>query len=188
MKFDVTAADRRRLNGHPGHVIWLTGLPGAGKSTIANALEIALHADGVRTYVLDGDNVRQGLSRDLGFGNADRVENIRRVAEVARLILDAGLVVIAAFISPFERERAMARELIGRERFMEVHVSTPLATCESRDPKGLYKKARAGLLANLTGVGSPYEAPSSPDFAFDTTVCDLSGIVEVLRKALHPLS
>ena len=180
----ITAVERRRLNGHPGQVVWFTGLPGAGKSTIASALEVALHAEGVRTYVLDGDNVRQGLNRDLGFTDADRVENIRRVAEVAKLMLDAGLVVITAFISPFEREREMARELIGRDHFMEVHVSTPLKTCEARDPKGLYKKARAGLLPNLTGVGSAYEAPVKPGLAIDTTTTALPVAVEKLMAAL----
>ncbi|MFM7808936.1 MAG: adenylyl-sulfate kinase, partial [Planctomycetota bacterium] len=137
----VSRTDRERLNGHPGSVIWFTGLSGSGKSTIANALEMALHAQGRRTYILDGDNVRQGLNRDLGFTDADRVENIRRVAEVAKLMCDAGLIVMTSFISPFRAEREMARELVGRERFTEVFVSTPLADCEKRDPKGLYRKA-----------------------------------------------
>src|SRR5690606_658977 len=160
----VVRADRERLNGHKGKVIWFTGLSGSGKSTVANALEIALHAQGRRTYILDGDNIRQGLNKDLGFTDADRVENIRRVAEVAKLMMDAGLIVMTAFISPFRREREMARELIGAENFVEVYVSTPLEICEQRDPKGLYKKAREGLLPNLTGVGSPYEPPLQPDF------------------------
>ena len=164
----VTAADRNRMNRHAGHVIWFTGLPGSGKSTLASALEAALHAEGVRTYVLDGDNLRQGLNRDLGFTDADRVENIRRAAEVAKLMQDAGLVVITSFISPFARERETARELIGRERFMEVHVSTPLKTCEARDPKGLYRRARAGEIRDFTGVSAPYEPPERAELTVNT--------------------
>jgi bifunctional enzyme CysN/CysC len=155
----ISRENREKLNGHKGKVIWFTGLSGSGKSTLANALEVELHANGYRTYLLDGDNVRQGLNKDLGFTDADRVENIRRIAEVAKLMMDAGLVVMTAFISPFRRERQMARELIGEENFVEVYVSTSLEVCEQRDVKGLYKKARAGQLPNLSGVGSPYEAP-----------------------------
>jgi bifunctional enzyme CysN/CysC len=155
----ITRADREKLNGHKGKVIWFTGLSGSGKSTIANALELQLHALGHRTYLLDGDNVRQGLNKDLGFTDADRVENIRRIAEVAKLMMDAGLIVMTAFISPFRREREMARELIGEDNFIEIYVSTPLEVCEQRDVKGLYKKARSGQLPNLSGVGSPYEPP-----------------------------
>ncbi|CAI8927698.1 Bifunctional enzyme CysN/CysC [compost metagenome] len=155
----ISRENREKLNGHKGKVIWFTGLSGSGKSTLANALEVELHASGYRTYLLDGDNVRQGLNKDLGFTDADRVENIRRIAEVAKLMMDAGLVVMTAFISPFRRERQMARELIGEENFVEVYVNTPLEVCEQRDVKGLYKKARAGQLPNLSGVGSPYEAP-----------------------------
>jgi len=158
----IMRADRERLNGHKGRVIWFTGLSGSGKSTLANALEQALHAQGLRTYILDGDNVRQGLNRDLGFTEADRVENIRRIAEVAKLMMDAGLIVMTAFISPFRQEREAARELIGEHDFVEVHVSTPLDVCEARDPKGLYKKARRGEIPNMTGINSPYEAPLAP--------------------------
>ena len=163
----IKRIDRERLNGHSGKVIWLTGLSGSGKSTIANALEIELHAQGQRTYILDGDNVRQGLNRDLGFTDADRVENIRRVAEVAKLMMDAGLIVITAFISPFRSERRMAKELIGEQHFVEIFVDTPLAVCEQRDPKGLYKKARAGQLPNMTGIGSPYEQPDTPELVLN---------------------
>ena len=158
----IIREDRERLNGHKGKVIWFTGLSGSGKSTLANALEKALHAQGKRTYILDGDNIRQGLNKDLGFTNADRVENIRRVAEVAKLMMDAGLIVMTALISPFRAERAMARELIGDENFIEVFLDTPLDVCEQRDPKGLYKKARSGLIPNMTGVNSPYETPLNP--------------------------
>jgi bifunctional enzyme CysN/CysC len=159
----ITRTERERLNGHKGKVIWFTGLSGSGKSTIANALEKELHALGKRTYILDGDNIRQGLNKDLGFTDADRVENIRRVAEVAKLMMDAGLIVMTAFISPFRAERQMARELIGEDNFIEVFVDTPLQVCEQRDPKGLYKKARSGQLPNMTGINSPYEPPQKAD-------------------------
>ncbi|MDU6411725.1 MAG: adenylyl-sulfate kinase [Yersiniaceae bacterium] len=158
----VTRADREALHRHQGTVLWFTGLSGSGKSTVAGALEQALHAHGVSTYLLDGDNVRHGLCRDLGFSDDDRRENIRRVGEVAKLMVDAGLVVLTAFISPHRAERQMVRELLG-DRFIEVFVDTPLALCEARDPKGLYKKARAGELKNFTGIDSVYEAPEAPD-------------------------
>jgi bifunctional enzyme CysN/CysC len=165
----ITRTEREQLNGHQGKVIWFTGLSGSGKSTIANALEVALHAQGKRTFILDGDNVRQGLNKDLGFTDADRVENIRRVAEVAKLMMDAGLLVMAASISPFRREREMARELIGPDNFIEVYVSTPLQVCEQRDPKGLYKRARSGQLPNMSGIGSPYEPPEAPQLILDNS-------------------
>jgi bifunctional enzyme CysN/CysC len=178
----ITREDREKLNGHPGKVIWFTGLSGSGKSTLANALELELHAQGYRTYILDGDNVRQGLNRDLGFTDADRVENIRRIAEVAKLMMDAGLIVLTAFISPFRRERQMAKELIGEDRFVEVYVSTTLEVCEERDVKGLYKKARAGQLPNLSGVGSPYEAPIEADLNIDAAQTELNRAVSELMK------
>lgn len=165
----VTRSDRERLNGHKGKVFWFTGLSGSGKSTLANALEIELHHQGKRTYILDGDNVRQGLNKDLGFTDADRVENIRRVAEVAQLMMDAGIIVMVSFISPFRQEREMARELIGADNFIEVYVSTPLSVCEQRDPKGLYKKARTGQLPNMTGINSPFEVPQSPSLTIDSS-------------------
>jgi len=180
----ITRADREKQNGHRGKVIWLTGLSGSGKSTLANALEKELHARGKRTYILDGDNIRQGLNKDLGFTEADRVENIRRVAEVARLMLDAGLIVMTAFISPFRREREMARELIGSENFLEVYVSTPLAVCEQRDVKGLYKKARQGLIPNFTGVNSPYEAPPQPDITVTGEESQLTSSIQTLLSRL----
>lgn len=176
----ISRQDRERLNGHKGKVIWFTGLSGSGKSTIANALEKELHAQGKRTYILDGDNIRQGLNRDLGFTDADRVENIRRVAEVAKLMMDAGLIVMTAFISPFRQEREMARALIGSDNFVEVFVATPLAVCEQRDPKGLYKKARNGLLPNMTGVSSPYEPPLAPELVIDTLNNPLSETINTL--------
>jgi len=175
----ITRADRERLNGHKGKVIWFTGLSGSGKSTLANALEKELHAQGKRTYILDGDNIRQGLNKDLGFTDADRVENIRRVAEVAKLMMDAGLIVMTAFISPFRAEREMARELIGAENFIEVFVDTPLEVCEQRDPKGLYKKARNGLLPNMTGINSPYERPQHPELIFSQST-NLKDLINLL--------
>jgi bifunctional enzyme CysN/CysC len=150
-------------------VVWFTGLSGAGKSTIANLVEKRLHALGRHTYLLDGDNVRHGLNKDLGFTEEDRVENIRRVAEVAKLMVDAGLIVLTAFISPFRAERRLARSLVGEGEFVEVFIDTPLAEAEKRDVKGLYKKARAGQLKNFTGVDSPYEEPESPEIRIDTT-------------------
>ena len=165
----ITQKEREKLNGHPGKVIWFTGLSGSGKSTLANALEVELHRQGKRTYILDGDNIRQGLNKDLGFTDSDRVENIRRITEVAKLMMDAGLIVITAFISPFKREREMAKERIGEAHFIEVFVDTPIEVCEKRDPKGLYQKARDGKLPNFSGISSPYEAPDLPDVRIDTS-------------------
>ena len=176
--------DREKHNGHKGKVIWFTGLSGSGKSTLANALEVELHARGYRTYILDGDNIRQGLNKDLGFTDADRVENIRRIAEVAKLMMDAGLIVMTAFISPFQRERQMARELIGEESFVEVYVSTSLEVCEQRDVKGLYKKARSGQLPNLSGVGSPYEPPVAADFEINAELTELNMAINQLLETI----
>lgn len=163
----VTRAEREQLHGHQGAVLWFTGLSGSGKSTVAGALEQALHQLGVSTYLLDGDNVRHGLCRDLGFSDADRKENIRRVGEVAKLMVDAGLIVLSAFISPHREERQMVRDMVGEGRFIEIFVDTPLAICEARDPKGLYKKARAGELRNFTGIDAVYEAPERPEIHLD---------------------
>ncbi len=167
-ELDIHKSARAALMGQRPCVVWFTGLSGAGKSTIANLVEKRLHALGRHTYLLDGDNVRHGLNKDLGFTDADRVENIRRVAEVARLMVDAGLVVLASFISPFRAERRMARALVGEGEFIEVFVDAPLEVVESRDPKGLYRKARRGELKNFTGVDSPYEAPENADVRLDT--------------------
>ena len=164
-KFDVAIQkdQRAQQNKHKPCVVWLTGLSGSGKSTIANALELQLFAQGFKTYILDGDNVRRGLSQDLGFLDADRAENIRRIAEVAKLMADAGLVVIVAFISPFISERNFARNIIANKEFVEVYVDTPIEICEARDPKGLYKKARSGQLKNFTGIDSEYQPPENPE-------------------------
>ncbi|MDZ7812826.1 MAG: sulfate adenylyltransferase subunit CysN [Ideonella sp.] len=166
---DVDKAARAKAKGQRPGVLWFTGLSGSGKSTIANLVEKKLHAMGRHTYLLDGDNIRHGLNKDLGFTEADRVENIRRISEVARLMVDSGLIVLTAFISPFRSERAMARGLMGDGEFIEVHVDTPLAVAEERDVKGLYKKARRGEIANFTGISSPYEAPESPELRVNTT-------------------
>lgn len=181
---EVDKAARRRQNRHGSAVVWLTGLSGAGKSTIANVLERQLHAQGVRTYLLDGDNVRHGLSRDLGFTLADRIENIRRAAEVAKLMVDAGIVVIAAFISPLRAEREMARQLMAHGEFIEVFIDTPLAVAEQRDPKGLYGRARRGDLHDFTGIDSPYEAPERPDLRIDTTACSPGQAAQMIALAL----
>jgi bifunctional enzyme CysN/CysC len=165
----INRKSRSALKGHEAGILWFTGLSGAGKSTIANIVETRLHALGKHTYLLDGDNVRLGLNRDLGFTDADRVENIRRVAEVAGLMVDAGLIALVAFISPFRRERAMARGLVGAGEFVEIFVDTPLSVAEARDPKGLYLKARRGELKDFTGIDSPYEPPEAPEIRIDTT-------------------
>ncbi|MBP8804309.1 MAG: adenylyl-sulfate kinase, partial [Pseudoxanthomonas sp.] len=166
---DVDKAARARIKGQVPKVLWFTGLSGAGKSTVANLVDKRLHALGYHTFVLDGDNVRHGLNRDLGFTDEDRVENIRRVAEVARLMADAGLIVLVSFISPFRAERRMARERFAQGEFIEVFVDVPLAVAEARDVKGLYRKARAGLIPNFTGIDSPYEAPEHPELHLDAT-------------------
>lgn len=160
---DVTKAERAQLKGQKPCCLWFTGLSGSGKSTIANRLERQLLTLGRHTYILDGDNVRHGLSRDLGFTDADRVENIRRAAHAGRLMVDAGLMVLVAFISPFRAERRMARELFGPGEFVEVFIDTPLEICEQRDPKGLYRRARKGLIPHFTGISSPYEVPENPE-------------------------
>ncbi len=180
---DIDKAARATLKGQKGCVVWLTGLSGSGKSAIANMVEKKLYAAGRHTYILDGDNVRHGLNKDLGFTDADRVENIRRIAEVAKLMVDAGLIVITAFISPFRVERQMARSLVKEGEFYEVFVDTPLALAEARDPKGLYKKARRGELANFTGIDSPYEKPKNPEIHIDTaTLSAEQSADEIIRR------
>jgi adenylylsulfate kinase len=173
----VTAPQRAQIKNQKPLTLWLTGLSGAGKSAIANALESALLARGHHTYLLDGDNVRLGLCSDLGFDDKDRSENIRRVAEVAKLMVDAGLIVITAFISPFRNDRAMARHVIGSGTFIEIFVDTPLDECELRDPKGLYGKARAGLIKHFTGIDSPYESPLNPELCVNTLEENVAVIV-----------
>jgi bifunctional enzyme CysN/CysC len=182
---DIDRAARAAQKGQHPRCVWFTGLSGSGKSTIANRVERQLHAQGYHTYLLDGDNVRHGLNRDLGFTDEDRVENIRRVAEVARLMVDAGLIVLVSFISPFRAERRMARELFGAGDFIEVFVDTPLAECERRDEKGLYAKARAGQLPNFTGISAPYEAPVAAELVLDTTLLDADACAETVLERLR---
>jgi bifunctional enzyme CysN/CysC len=179
---DVTAASRAASLGQKPAVLWFTGLSGAGKSTIANAVERQLHAAGKHTYILDGDNVRHGLNRDLGFTDADRVENIRRVAEVAALMADAGLIVLVSFISPFRAERRMARERAPEGTFFEIFVDTPLAVAEARDVKGLYKKARAGELKHFTGIDSPYEAPENAEIVITPDQGADEAAAEIIKR------
>jgi bifunctional enzyme CysN/CysC len=166
---EVSRTAHAALKGQKPAVVWFTGLSGSGKSTIANLVEKQLHAAGKHTFLLDGDNVRHGLNKDLGFAESDRIENIRRVGEVAKLMTDAGLIVLTAFISPFRAEREMVRAMLGEGEFVEVFVDTPLEEAEKRDVKGLYKKARAGELRNFTGIDSPYERPENPEIRIDTT-------------------
>jgi adenylyl-sulfate kinase len=181
----VGAKERARLLGQKALTVWMTGLSAAGKSTLAFALERRLLESGRACYVLDGDNVRHGLNRDLGFSAKDRSENIRRIAEVARLMNDAGLIVITAFISPFRADRALAREIIGAEQFCEVHVSTPIEICEQRDPKKLYQRARKGEVGEFTGISSPYEPPEHPDLALDTSALSVDEALDRLIRQIR---
>lgn len=184
---DVTREFRAHQKGQTPKTLWLTGLSGSGKSTLANELEKRLVSIGKHTMLLDGDNIRMGLNKNLGFKEADRIENIRRIAEVAKLMNDAGLIVITSFISPYTRDRRKAKEIIGDDSFVEVYVSTPLEECEKRDVKGLYKRAREGEIPNFTGVSSPYEAPVNPDIEIDTSVMSLEDCVDELMKAVEKL-
>jgi bifunctional enzyme CysN/CysC len=182
--FKINKDARALLNDQKPFCVWFTGLSGSGKSTIANALEIELFRMQRRTYILDGDNLRHGLNDDLGFSDQDRTENIRRVSEIARLMVDAGLIVLVPLISPFEKERALAKSKFLPHEFIEVFVSTTLQDCEARDPKGLYKKARSGEIPNFTGIGSRYEPPSHPDLTIDTKK-SLSDIMGEILTALN---
>jgi adenylyl-sulfate kinase len=181
----VSSEERARRLGQRPLTVWLTGLSGAGKSTIAAELERRLVDGGRPCYLLDGDNVRAGISRDLGFGPQDRHENIRRVAEIARLMNDAGLIAITAFISPYRADREMAAELVGPERFVEVYLSAPIEVCERRDPKGLYRRARAGEIADFTGVSAPYEVPETPTLILETGVRDVEDCVLTLLRLVR---
>jgi len=179
----VTRVMRESQNGHRGAVLWFTGLSGAGKSTLANAVEVRLHAMGAHTFVIDGDNVRHGLCADLGFSDSDRVENIRRVSEVAGLFVQAGVLTLTAFISPFRADRAQARKLIG-DAFVEIYCDTPLEVCESRDVKGLYKRARAGEIPAFTGISSPYEPPEHADCVVQTATQTIEQCVDDVMQWL----
>lgn len=180
----VTVAERAASLGQRPCVVWFTGLSGSGKSTLAGALDERLLAMGRHACLLDGDNIRHGLNADLGFGDADRIENIRRIGEVCRLMADAGLIVLTAFISPFRADRERVRDLVGADRFVEVHVDAPLDVCESRDPKGLYRKARAGQIRDFTGIDSAYEPPAEPEIRLDTAVEEMPACVDRLLDYL----
>ncbi|CAM5181848.1 adenylyl-sulfate kinase [Alishewanella longhuensis] len=183
-EYQIDAAKRAAIKGHQSTVLWFTGLSGSGKSTVANALEQALVAKGIHTYLLDGDNVRHGLCADLGFSEADRTENLRRVGAVAGLMIDAGLLVLSAFISPYRSQRELVKSLVPLGKFLEIHIATPLEVCEQRDVKGLYKKARAGEIRQFTGISDPYEAPLAPDLVLNTAECSLEQSVEQLLALL----
>ena len=188
IKWHNLTIDRNKLEkmrGHKGMVIWFTGLSGSGKSTLANAVNEVLHLDGLSTYVLDGDNVRHGLCKDLGFSDEDREENIRRIGEVANLFMNAGIITITAFVSPFISDRNKVRKIIGSKDFIEVYCSANIDVCESRDTKGLYKKARLGEIKEFTGISSPYEAPVNPEIVVDTGTLNLNDSVEEVINYLR---
>ena len=184
-QFKISRAEREKINGHKAICVWFTGLSGSGKSTLASHLEEELFKKGYKTYVLDGDNVRNGLSKDLTFTEKDRDENLRRIGEVAKLMCDAGIIVIAAFVSPFIHERAMLRNIIG-DLYNEVFVDTPLEICEERDIKGLYKKARRGEIANFTGIGSPYEPPLTAELRVETHNLSIEQSVNLVLETILP--
>ena len=179
-------SDREKLLGQKGVMLWFTGLSGSGKSTLAIALERELYNCGILCRILDGDNIRTGINNNLGFTEADRIENIRRIAEVAKLFVDCGIVTIAAFISPTEQIRQMASQIIGPAHFLEIYVSTPLEVCEQRDVKGLYKKARQGETKNFTGISAPFEAPAHPAITIDTSAHTLEESINLLKKIIMP--
>jgi len=175
-------ADRIRQNGHKPCVVWFTGLSGSGKSTLANAAEQLLVAEGIHTYVLDGDNIRHGLNSNLDFSESGRHENIRRIGEVSKLFVDAGIVVLTAFISPFKSDRAMVRSLVEADEFVEVFVDCPIEICEQRDVKGLYKKARAGEISDFTGISSPFENPEHPEITIPTSACTIEDAAKLITN------
>lgn len=181
----VSRAQREELLNQKPLLIWFTGLSGSGKSTLAVQLEAVLHSKGYKTYLLDGDNIRAGINKDLSFTDADRIENIRRIGEVANLMLDSGMVVLSAFISPFQADRDQVKKIVGAESYFEVFVDTPLEVCEQRDVKGLYKKARAGEIKNFTGIDSAYEIPASPDIIIQTHILSVNDSLDLLFSAVE---
>ncbi|MCY7903455.1 adenylyl-sulfate kinase [Bacillus inaquosorum] len=181
----ISKSDRQSLNGHKSCALWFTGLSGSGKSVLANAVDEKLYRMGIQSYVLDGDNIRYGLNKDLGFQTGDRIENIRRIGEVAKLFVDSGQMILTAFISPFREDRDMVRALFPEGEFFEIYVKCPLHVCEQRDPKGLYKKARNGEIKHFTGIDSPYEAPLSPDFIIETDQTSISDGADLIITELQ---
>lgn len=183
--YQIKRSDRENKKKIKSVLVWFTGLSGSGKSTLANELDKLLFSDNIDAYILDGDNMRMGLNSDLSFTNADRKENIRRIAEVSSLFIDAGLVCIAAFISPFKEDRELARKIVGEDRFIEIFVNTPLEVCEKRDVKGLYKRARLGEIKNFTGISSPFEEPENPTLSIDTSIENMSESIKRLREVVE---
>jgi len=183
-EYNLSQSTREKNNGHKALLVWFTGLSGSGKSTLANTVEQKLHSLGIQTYTLDGDNIRHGLNKDLGFKPEDRKENIRRIAEVSHLMMEAGLVVLSAFISPFRQDRENIKDIVGHDSFMEVFLDTPLEVCEQRDVKGLYVKARAGKIKDFTGISAPYESPEFPDLRIDTSVNGLNESTQLLTNLI----
>ncbi|MBX2828869.1 MAG: adenylyl-sulfate kinase [Flavobacteriaceae bacterium] len=183
--FSVDRKMRTSIKGHGSFLLWFTGLSGSGKSTVANAVEKALVKKGIHTYILDGDNVRKGLNNNLSFSPEDRKENIRRIAEVANLMVDAGLITLAAFVSPYQKDRENIKQIVGEENYVEIFVNTPIEECERRDVKGLYAKARAGEIKDFTGVNAPYEAPTAPDIEIDTSQVSVDKAVELVLNYIE---
>ena len=183
--YKITKSQREILHGHKAYLLWFTGLSGSGKSTLANLVEIALHKDGFSTYILDGDNIRQGINKDLSFSPEDRTENIRRIAEISNLMLDAGVITLAAFVSPYIKDREDVKQIVGAENFIEIYVNTSLSECERRDVKGLYKKARSGEIKNMTGITAPYQAPVDPDLEVITDAQSIEESVVVIMEFLN---
>lgn len=184
--YQITKEDRRKANGQNSFLMWFTGLSGSGKSTIANVVEQKLQEQGVKTYILDGDNIRKGINSDLNFSPQDRTENIRRIAEVANLMVDAGLVVLAAFVSPYKKDRENIKSIVKDVNFVEVYINTSLDECERRDVKGLYQKARAGEIKNMTGISAPYEAPEHPDIEIKTEELTVDVAVQKIIDYIQP--
>ena len=188
--YKTTKNQREQLHGNKAYLLWFTGLSGSGKSTLANLVEIALHTQGKSTYILDGDNIRQGINKDLGFAPEDRTENIRRIAEISNLMLDAGVITLAAFVSPYIKDREEVQYIVGKDNFIEIFVNTSLDECERRDVKGLYKKARSGEIKNMTGISAPYEAPVNPDLEVITDGQSIEESLEIIinfiNKKLKP--
>lgn len=184
-KYKTTKNQREKLHGHKSVLIWFTGLSGSGKSTLANLVEIDLHTKGKSTYILDGDNIRQGINKDLSFDAEDRTENIRRIAEISNLMLDAGIITLAAFVSPYIKDREEVKQIVGDHNFIEIYVNASLEECERRDVKGLYKRARSGEIKNMTGISAPYQAPLNPDLEVITDGQSIEKSVEVIIKFLN---
>lgn len=183
--YKITKSQREILHGHKAYLLWFTGLSGSGKSTLANLVEIELYKKGLSTYILDGDNVRQGINKDLSFAPKHRSENIRRIAEISNLMLDAGVITLAAFVSPYKKDREVVKQIVGPDKFIEIYVKTTLEACESRDVKGLYKKARAGEIKNMTGISAPYQAPTHPDLEIITDGQTIQESVAVIMQFLN---